>query len=337
MRYILDLMKKIFNIKKYKNYSLIKIYNSISYPIRIWENKFINKYGKMPLKHQPIFIVGAPRSGSTILYQILTNLYDVLYIDNLVCKLNRNIFFGLFLADKIYGKKPHNNYQSFHGRTKGLHSPAECGQLWYRWFPKDRHYLDVSDVPERTILEIRKEVSSIVNYFDKPIVFKNLNAGQRIRVLSKCFPMAKFLFIIRDPKDISHSILKAKRRIGIPDNQLWSIMPKNSDELKMLEWDEQIVKQIYYLEKQIVEDSSLIDDNNFYIFFYNEFSLRSIKEIAIKLNLMKKSNFTVPEIKIDETIKFSTEAEQINKKVEELDWSFIVNLINNKKIEDIYE
>jgi hypothetical protein len=37
-------------------------------------------------------MIGAPRTGSTILYQSLTNYFDLLYIDNLVCGGGKTCF-----------------------------------------------------------------------------------------------------------------------------------------------------------------------------------------------------------------------------------------------------
>ena len=37
---------------------------------------------KTPQKLNPIFIIGAPRSGSTLLYQVLTHRYKFIYLNN---------------------------------------------------------------------------------------------------------------------------------------------------------------------------------------------------------------------------------------------------------------
>ena len=49
---------------------------------KIFLAKNYNKNIKLSDDLAPIFIIGAPRTGSTILYQGLTNQADVLYIDN---------------------------------------------------------------------------------------------------------------------------------------------------------------------------------------------------------------------------------------------------------------
>src|SRR6056297_1278708 len=123
------LMKgKLPGLKNYRAAAANRLVSLAAPVIHFFERDKIKSYGSQPLKHQPVFIIGAPRTGSTILYQALTNLYDVLYIDNLVCRFHRNLFLGFRVSNRIYGAKPHNSFSSYHGRTRGGHSPSECGQ-----------------------------------------------------------------------------------------------------------------------------------------------------------------------------------------------------------------
>jgi hypothetical protein len=184
--------------------------------------------------------------------------------------------------------------------------------------------------------EIRREVTAVINYFDKPIVFKNLNAGQRLRLLTQCFPDAKFVFITRDPVQTAQSILKAKRRAGLFDNEFWSIMPPNVDELKALEWDKQIVKQVYFLEKQIVHDSFLAGQDNFFTLHYKDLSLQQIDILSKKLGLRKKDNAQKPEIRTQETVSVApTEYKRLKSRIESLDWSFYQKLPETAELQDM--
>lgn len=316
--------------KNYINFGINVVLGAFSPIIRKWEKRFIYKYSQQPLKHQPLFIIGTPRTGSTILYQTLTNLYDVLYVDNLVCRFHRNFFFGFWLTNKLYGEKPHNNFESDHGNTKGLHSPSECGHFWYRWLPKDHHFIDHDEILPETVEEIRREITAVINYFNKPIVFKNLNAGQRIRLLTRCFPSAKFLFITRKPSMTAQSILKAKRSLGLSENVFWSIMPKNINKLDKLEGFEQVVKQVYFLEKQIIDDSGLVANESFYIIQYENLSVLYIDNLAQSLGFIRRHDDTkIPDIKTHESISIDEKEYQVlQKQVEKLDWSFLPNKSN---------
>ncbi|WP_321470626.1 sulfotransferase [Halarcobacter sp.] len=321
-------MSKFLNPKNYLNFALSKFIR-LMYPIiKLWEKKYIEKYAGESLSHQPIFIIGAPRTGSTILYQTITNQFDVLYIDNFICNFNRNFFFGFWLSDKLFKQKSHNCFRSKHGSTSicGLHAPSECGEFWYKWLPTDKHFIDYNDITDDIVEEIRNEISAVINYFDKPLVFKNLNAGQRLKLLQKCFPNAKFITVKRDPLFTAQSILKAKRKIGISDDKFWSVMPKNVKKLEILNCYEQIIKQIYYLEKQIVEDVKLFKKNSFLNINYIELG-NNFNDILVKCQKFIETNERVDykkaDIKLTEKISLKKdEIEKFNEQIEKLDWEF---------------
>ncbi|MGD9901766.1 MAG: sulfotransferase [Desulfurella sp.] len=294
--------------------------------IKSWEKKYVKKYANQPLKHQPVFIIGAPRTGSTILYQTLTNQLDVLYVDNLICKFHKNFFFGFWLSNKFFKHKAHNCFKSNHGDTSacGLHAPSECGGFWYRWLPADRHFIDYNDITDEMVIQIRDEITAIINYFDKPLIFKNLNAGQRLRLLHKCFPEAKLIFIKRNTLFTAQSILKAKRKVGIADTDFWSVMPKNVRELQNRNIYEQIINQIYFLEKQIVKDNRLFNNKNFLIINYKELekTLEDVVTMCQKfINTHEKAKFQKAEIKVTEEISLKEdEIKAFQEQIEKLDW-----------------
>ena len=318
-------MNKYLNPKNYINFAGNKALALLSPIIKKWENKQIKKYANQPLKHQPVFIIGAPRTGSTILYQTLTNQLDVLYIDNLVCKFHKNLFFGFWLSNKLFKQKAHNCFKSNHGDTSscGLHAPSECGGFWYRWLPKHKHFIDYDDITDEMVEQIREEITAVINYFDKPLVFKNLNAGQRLRLLQRCFPEAKFIFVKRDPLFTAQSILQSKRKIEIKDDTFWSVMPKNVKELEKLNSYEQIVKQIYYLEKQIIEDSKLFDQKSILTINYKDLG-EAFEDVLFEcqkfIDTKEKTEFKKAEIKLTEKISLKDdELIAFKEQIEKLD------------------
>ena len=319
-------MTKYLNPKNYIMFALNKIQTLCTPMIRTWENGYIKKYSNQPLKHQPVFIIGAPRTGSTILYQTLTNQLDVLYVDNLTCRFNKNFFFGFWLSDKLFKQKAHNCFKSNHGDTTkcGYHAPSECGSFWYRWLPTDRHFIDYDDITDKMVQKIREEITATINYFDKTLIFKNLNAGQRLRLLSRCFPEAKFIFMKREPIFTAQSILKAKRKVAIADNEFWSVMPRNYKILEKLNSYEQIIKQIYYIEKQILEDKKLFHSNNFLTINYKDLGKEFENTLNVCQNFIdtkEKKEFKNAEVKLTEKLILNEiEISKFKIEINNLDW-----------------
>ncbi len=319
---------KYLNPKLYLTKLLRIMVTYLSPLISVFERKVFSHYSELALKHQPVFIIGAPRTGSTILYQVITNELDVLYIDNLACSLHRNIFFGVWLSRKIFKSKPHNNFMAEHGNTSkyGAHAPSECGSFWYRWMPKDRHFVDEGDISDKAIREIRQEITSIINYHDKPLVFKNLNAALRMRVLSKIFPKAKFIWIKRDPLYVSQSILKAREKVNVDICKWWSLMPENHDSLKKLTAVEQIVGQVYFVEQQIEKDKNMFSAANVLTLSYNE--LNEINLVLTRVHEFLGGDIKVREnsmrapILIEEKNSYAGEVlSQLEDKISALDWN----------------
>jgi len=211
---------------------------------------------------------------------------------------------------------------SIHGGTVGAHSPSECGGFWYRWLPKERHFVDFDEISKESMEQIRQEITAVSNYFDKPMVFKNLNAGQRMRLISQIFPNAKFIFITREPFYTAQSILNAKRDAGVPDSEFWSIMPPNVTELKALDWPEQITKQIYNLERQIVKDSILFPQGNMVKVSYSSLSEGKIRALAHQFGLSKRQGDELPEFDLTEKITLTiSDEKKLKQAISEISWA----------------
>jgi len=269
--------------------------------------------------YAPIFIIGAPRTGSTILYQALTNAYQFAYIDNTACTWHRNLRFGLWLSHKIYGYKPHNNFKAEHGNTRkfGGHAPSECGKFWYRWLPKDRHFIDHNEVTPKMLAEIREEVLGASAYLQRPILFKNLNTGQRLRLIHRAFPDAKIIFVRRDPRYVTRSILKARRKVGTAGGQWWSIMPPNVEALRKLPEGEMCAAQAYYLERQIEEDLTLFPKENLQEIHYQDFDQELIRCLGGWAGVQRRVGASMPEFQHDNPDLLSqVEHEELNRLVE---------------------
>lgn len=285
--------------------------------IGLWEARFLNVEMEVPLS--PVFVIGAPRTGSTILYQALTNAYRFAYIDNTVCTWHRNLRFGFWLSGKKHGDKPHNNFKSEHGNTHkfGGHAPSECGQFWYRWLPKTRHFIDHDEATPKMVAELRKEVLGASVYLQRPILFKNLNAGQRLRLIHKAFPGAKIIFVRRDPRFVIRSIMKARQKVGVAEGQWWSIMPPNTTELLSLPEGEMCAAQVYYLERQIEKDLALFPKNNVRVIHYQDLDQGLVHRLGEWAGVSVRDDAEIPEFQHDAPSQLTQdELEELTRLVE---------------------
>jgi hypothetical protein len=208
---------------------------------------------KVNLAYSPIFVIGAPRSGSTLITQVITDAFDIGYLSNHHCK-----FFGTpVLADKLFhplsAKKP-SDYTSEYGNTKRLYAPAECGEFWYRFFRRVPPYVTINDVRDNKMNCFRNTVSALTKTQDKPILFKNLFATLRIRPINKYIPEALFIIIKRDEVANGHSILQSRMKVHGDYSIWWSVPPPNVKTLQILPPEKQVIEQIRQLYALIEKD-----------------------------------------------------------------------------------
>lgn len=289
--------------------------------------RLIEKRWKKPdsFKHSPYFIVGVPRSGSTFTYQLITSAFPVNYIDNLIDVFHRNIRFGFKLSKWLYGRKRHQVFKSDFGNTMSYswHAPSECGPYWYRFFPKSQYYTSSKNIDKVDIERLSSELHWLSNKFEEPLVFKNLLVSGRIFALKKASPGAKFLFIKRNPFFNAQSIIRARRSLGVPDNEWWSAKPYNYEKLKSLPLIEKTVKQVFYLEKQIEDDLKKYFPDQYVIIHYEDFKNGFSKNISTFSNFL---SVEVTEVntsfnKVDKIQLNDTEARELKAQIEKLPWN----------------
>lgn len=141
---------------------------------------------KSQLVSPPIFIVGAPKCGSTLIYQLLILNYEFSFIHNFSA-ISPSLPASLTLLAKPVFRYPSDLLKITHGFMPGLWSPNEAGALMSKWFGHK-----ISGRPEKSIAKIQR-------IFQAPFLNKNTyNSGRIERILER-LPNTVFLHIKREP------------------------------------------------------------------------------------------------------------------------------------------
>jgi hypothetical protein len=204
----------------------------------------------------PVFLIGAPRSGTTLIYQWITNVLNVEYIDNVTHLFPLNMRFGNSISSALYKGKAHNTYTSYFGRTQHLsmHAPSEGGDFF--------SLLNQSDFSLR--------FTNLINEGEGPWVFKNLTLSSSIdRILEIC-PGAKFIHIKRNVLDTALSIFNARNKLKISDDNWWSAKPKSFELIRDLPLQEKILKQVIDLNGDIETQAQYLNDKQLMTIDYSE-------------------------------------------------------------------
>lgn len=222
----------------------------------------------------PLFIIGAPRSGTTLTYQLVTQYFDVGYFCTPF-----NYFYGIpnilsYLLKPLM-QQPPSTYESHYGKIEGLLSPAEPANFWFRWFPRDGaqgHYIsaDEIDIYDQKILH--DIVYSISSVFKKPMVFKNVYLTMAAGALAQIFPEARFLLVRRNMLNIVQSMLKAREYHS--RMQWWSVKPPEYKTLLNHPLWKQATYQVFMSDMTAQKELSQYAPERFQIIQYEDLCSR---------------------------------------------------------------
>lgn len=270
-----------------KYFFIRRIFKYLSFIISAFEKPILKRYKNKTSLYNPVFIIGVPRSGSTLLYQLITKFFDVSYINNFVYAARENIYYGFIFSNIFFKNKKHNSFNSDYGTTykSGLNAPNEGGMIWNKWFSEDEVYFDNNSLSEEKKNDLKNIIKAILIKYNKPFVIKNLMFSQRLKVIKEIFPDAKIIHIKRLPEYNAQSIYKARKKLNMSD-EWWSTKPQNYKELLNLSLIEQSASQVYYIEKQINEDLKLFDSNNILTINYENLLIDYNKQLGIISNFL---------------------------------------------------
>ena len=119
-----------------------------------------------------IHILGAPRSGSTLLYQVICNLWHVNYYDN--------------TGDVRNTDQQIVPYRNAYGKTVEPWEPNEASQVLSRWFGESNRALPGMD----------NEIKNVIS-INAPLLMKNIWNVWRVDEWKRIDPDVQFVWIRR--------------------------------------------------------------------------------------------------------------------------------------------
>ncbi|MBD3375615.1 hypothetical protein GF406_11315 [candidate division KSB1 bacterium] len=284
----------------------------------LWLKVYEKKYDDEP-NFPPIFIIGAPRSGTTLIYQAFIYYFDIAYMTNLMAELYHAPLLATAFSKFTVSK---NEFHSLYGKTSGLWGPHEGGQFWYRWFPRAPHvYVGPNEMAQSVKASLAHTVHKMSKIAGQPMFFKNTFHTMRIAPLLEIFPDCLFIISHRDPADTAQSILQARiQNFGSPE-PWWSVPPQEFSIIKAHPYWDQVVEQVYFCYRQIEADRKRAPDR-FFDLSYREFcqqpnaSLERMKEkfVELNVNLRKRPGYKLEPF----TLRAHQPDKRIRKKVQEL-------------------
>ena len=158
---------------------------------------------------ETIFILGAPRTGSTLTYQAVCSRFGLPYIANFTNDYFSSIpIVGLALQKTISVDVA---FGSHFGKTDGPFQPSEGSRLMVHWFGTgDPPALKAATIRAGLKQHFVDTIRAAAAIFAGPLVIKNAWNCYRVPCLARTLPAARFIWIRRDIADAAKSDLGAR-------------------------------------------------------------------------------------------------------------------------------
>lgn len=208
-----------------------------------------------------IFIVGAPRSGTTLLYQLVCAHLDVGYVSNAMARWWMAPVAAARVRSPLWQEARQAKLVSDLGRSTGPDGPHEFGWFWqFHLLHQDTDDLDDEALEALDFDPAKAELEGLAGYFERPLVLKALvHLPYKIVWLRKHLPQARFIWIHRDPIFVAQSILQAREDRFGDQVRWWSIRPRDVAAWSSHPPHEQVAHQITNVTAAIDRAFAVID------------------------------------------------------------------------------
>ncbi len=200
-----------------------------------------------------LHIVGAPRSGTTLLYQLVASGLEVGYVNHLVAATWRAPVVGVRLSKKLGIDRPTSTFRSSFGRTHAVDEPHEFGYFWN----DQLRYPDLSERPpghEETVdwAHLRRVLVNMAHANGAPMAFKPMLLIWHLETMLEHMPRTCYVWIRRDPRQTALSLLAMRRSLYGSYDRWASLRPREPRSLADEPPWRQVAAQVVLLE-QVLE------------------------------------------------------------------------------------
>lgn len=278
-------------------------------------------FGKKAPEYPPVFMVGLPRAGTTLIYHSLVHAYHFAYPPN---PTNWFPLFPTFVTALVKAVvRPYwSDFRNYYGRASGVMAPGE-GNMWHVWFDNLNHQ-GMDDVSEFAKRETVRYVGRTERLFSAPFLNKCVKHDLRIVPLARLFPEAVFIIVVRNPVDVAVSLLRGRSELTGKNTEWLSVRPRNYEALAVMSPVAQVCGQIAGILGDLADDMATIGADRFIAVEYEHFAEapRSLTEVIAeflsKRGVTLRHRFKLPERFVQSQRRHAGISEDERRRIEEL-------------------
>ena len=258
----------------------------------------LNKQYQAP-KYPVVVVLGNPRSGTTILTQILAGTGYFAYPTNFLSRLAYAPWIGAMIQQMLFNPvydfrgelsdiQSASGFTSTLGKTIGTLAISEFFHFWRKFFPThDPGYIPEELLEKVDVDRMRSELASIESVFNKPFMSKGKMMQHNITFFAEKVPELFFIHIKRDPMYVMQSVMMSRRKYYGTDKIWWSVKPKEFEFLAQMPPTYQVAGQVLYTLQDIDHGLESVNESRKMIFSYEslcENPKQIFKELQIKFS-----------------------------------------------------
>jgi hypothetical protein len=225
-------------------------------------------------------IIGCPRSGTTVLTQILAATGDFAYPTNFLSRFAYAPVIGAMIQEMLFNPaydfrgeladiQSSSNFHSSIGKTSGALGISEFFHFWRKFFPNhDPGHLTDEELAQVDVARMRSELASMESVFNKPFMSKGMMMQFNVRYFAEHVPELFFIHISREPTYLLQSVYLARKQFYGETNVWWSVKPKEYEWLADEDFIHQVAGQVFFTEKAIEEQLAHVPDDRQLVYRY---------------------------------------------------------------------
>lgn len=212
-----------------------------------------------------VIVVGPPRSGTTLVTQVLINHLRVSYFSNLTALFPR----APITACQLFQRRcAPQTYDAFFGRTRGLAGASDALPIWDRWLGGEREQIpkELTDRQQMLVFFAAWEKA-----FDKPLVCKVNRLNVCAHLIADALPQALIICLHRSPIWLAQSLLQARQQIHGDVASIYGVSYPGRNVVNASNLGEDLCQQVAFHQEMARTQRNRIGASRYWLIDYEQF------------------------------------------------------------------